>query len=67
MNATNKKSEQEVKDIFNDACSYPAAVIVQISDHAMLSPSVLTERDLYTLSRLTLAETKKLRSPNLKA
>ena len=55
------KSEHEVKDIFNGACSYLAVGNIQMSDLSVWSGKVLD-----TPSRLKLlSETKRLRSSNM--
>ena len=60
------KSEHEVKNIFNGACSYLAVGNIQISDLTKLSPSVWSGKVLDTPSRLKLlSETKRLRSSNI--
>ena len=60
------KSEHEVMDVFNVACSYLSVGNIQISELTKLSPSVWSWKVLDTTSRLKLlSETKRLRSSNV--
>ena len=60
------KSEHELKNYFNGACSYLVVGNIQIPDLTELSPSVRSGKVLDTPSRLNLlSETKRLRSFNI--